>query len=83
MTHNELMRPFWNRVNKMMIVEGHDLRNGYFEIKAHNIIYRSVFDDIHGGTIWVSWEPFKVINHFSYLSDPEGTIKWVEHEKKI
>ena len=74
------MTPFWDRVNKMVFKYEDQYKKGYLEIKSHDIIYRSLPPDDHGIIIWVSWEPFKVMGHFSYLTDPEGTIKWVKME---
>ena len=73
------MQDFWDRVGGMTLKyeDRHD--HGYLEIKADNITYRSIPPDEYGVVLWVSWEPFKVIYHFSTLTDPRGTIKWVAY----
>lgn len=53
--------------------------DGYLEIKAHGIVYRSVPSGDHGEVSWVSWEPYEIISHFSMLTDPKATIQWVSH----
>ena len=57
--------------------------SGYLEIEARGIIWRSVPADVsdrHMNVKWVSWEPFEIIGHFSTLTDPHATIKWVSHK---
>jgi hypothetical protein len=75
------MKPFWDRVGEMLLKYDDDLgkHKGYFEVTARDIIYRSLPMDHHGLIEWVSWKPFKIIHHFSYISDPDATIKWVKY----
>lgn len=79
------MQDFWDRVGSMMVKYDNDLcshngiAKGYLEIKSDGIIYRSIPPDEYGVIVWVSWKPFRVIYHFSTLSDPNGTIKFVKN----
>ncbi len=75
------MKRFWNCVNAMLEKHGDDFAYGYLEIVAHGITYRSIEDMDHGNTTWISWEPYKIIGHFSALTDPDATIKWIKHER--
>jgi hypothetical protein len=77
------MQPFWDRVNKIMLKYEDQHNNGYMEIKAHDIIYRSLPPDHHGIIEWVSWEPFNAMAHFSWLTDPNATIKWREFNNEM
>lgn len=71
---------FWDRV--MAVKEGRigDMINGdgYIEIVAYGMTYRSVTEPLHGTTSWVCWQPFHVENHFSYIEDPDATVEWKE-----
>jgi len=75
------MQAFWGRVGEMLLKHDQDLckDNGYLEIEADGVIYRSLPMDDHGCIFWVAWDPYHVIYHFSNLSDPGGTIKWVNY----
>jgi len=83
------MKPFWDRVGEKMVKYDDDLCShngvvkGYLEIKSNGITYRSLPPDEYGVIIWVSWEPFCVIYHFSTLSDPDGTIEWKESNNEM
>jgi len=74
----ETMEPFWDKVNEMLGKhDGYgDIDNGYFEIEAHGIVYRSMPMDRM--ILWVSWEPYTNRMHFSFLTDPNATIRWVD-----
>ena len=83
------MQPFWDSVSKMILKYDNDLfgwdldhKKGYLEIESNGITYRSLPPDDHGVIVWVSWTPFEIMGHFSYLSDPEGIIKWVNNKIK-
>lgn len=49
--------------------------NGYLRIRAHGIEYRSIPGE--HGIMWISWEPYRILSHFSSLDDPKGTIEYV------
>lgn len=71
---------FWGRVNAALIEydeSGYARDVGYFKIVAHGREYRSVGPDEYGKFLWVCWEPWEVVGHFSQLSDPDGSIEWV------
>jgi len=55
------------KVNKLLYL-------GYIEIEANNLIFRSIPDE--HGIMWVCWEPFHVLGHFSQISDECATVKW-------
>ena len=65
-------KKFWDTVNKLL--HEHEYEQGYFEIVAHRRVYRSVGHDY--GIKWVSWEPFRTVEHFSAFTDPDATITW-------
>jgi len=73
------MNTFWRAVGRAVNQYG-DLigKEGYLEIIADGILYRSLPPDHHGTIVWISWEPFKRLSHFSALSDPDATVRWKE-----
>lgn len=74
------VHPFWDIVRATMDKYERPLFNfeGYLQIVAHGVEYRSIPESDHGSVAWVSWEPFKTIPHYSFLTDPDATIEWVK-----
>ena len=72
---------FWDATNAMLQehvekIEGH---LGYLEIQANGLIYRSIVEEY--GIGWICWEPFGNLGHFSQITDPNATIKWVDDRR--
>jgi len=76
------MHKFWDEVAVLKEDRVNDILmgRGYIEIVAHGVTYRSVVEPMHELVTWICWEPFHVIDHFSYLEDPDATIEWKETE---
>jgi len=74
MTHP--LKPYWDRVQAILDEHRAYLDGGYIEIVAHGIAYRSI-PGTRGVSRWVSWEPYRILYHFSELRDPDATVRWV------
>jgi len=90
MATNKMQR-FWDEVNRFLVEYDVDLVvrdgrgtahvrnlvvNGYIKIVAHGIEYRSF--PLEHTVAWVSWKPYRIIGHFSQLTDPNATVEWVD-----
>lgn len=72
--HDTVVETPSGKVQKLILM-------GYLEINNHGVLYRSVPGEY--GFQWISWNPFRIVNHFSFFNDKKATIRYVENDLEI
>jgi len=72
--HVSVETPASGMINKIM-------NKGYIEIYTNDLIYRSV--PVEHGIMWLCWDPFHALGHFSQITDENAVVKWIEKEKPL
>jgi len=76
---SKVMMEFWNKVNRLLGDKGiadKPISDGYIEICADGMTYRSL--PTEQGTIWICWNPYSVLYHFTAFRDENATVRYVD-----
>jgi hypothetical protein len=76
-----VMASFWKAVGE--VLEKVDFSKEYLEIEANGLVYRSIPPDEYNHIIWVCWEPFGVVHHFSVLKDAGAKVSIKKREESL